>query len=76
VTTRPAAVVCVIGSNMAIPGVLARATQVLSDNQVNVNCVSQSFRQVNMQFVVERSDYRKAIAALNHALCLGGKKAS
>jgi aspartate kinase len=70
VTTKPAAIVCVIGSNIAIPGVLARAAQVLADNQVNVNCVSQSYRQVNMQFVIERADYQKAIVALNQALCL------
>jgi len=73
VTSKPSAVVCVIGSNIAIPGVLARATQVLAENQINVNCVSQSYRQVNMQFVIERSDYKKAIVALNQALCLGRK---
>jgi aspartate kinase len=73
VTSKPSAVVCVIGSNIAIPGVLARATQVLADNQINVNCVSQSYRQVNMQFVIERADYKKAIIALNQALCLGRK---
>ncbi len=66
----PAAIVCVIGTNMAIPGVLARAAQVLADNDINVNCVSQSFHQVNMQFVIDRTDYRKAITALNQALCL------
>ncbi len=76
VTAIPAAVVCVIGSNMAIPGVLARAAQVLADNKINVNCISQSFRQVNMQFVIDRADYKKAIVALNQALCLGGRKAS
>jgi aspartate kinase len=32
--------------------------------------VSQSLRQINMQFVIERGDYKKAIAALNRALCL------
>lgn len=74
VTIQPAAMVCVIGSNMAIPGVLARATKVLSDCGVNVNCVSQSFRQVNMQFVIDRDAYRKAIAALNQELCLGGRR--
>jgi aspartate kinase len=74
VTIQPAAMVCVIGSNMAIPGVLARATQVLADCGVNVNCVSQSYRQVNMQFVIDRDAYKKAIAALNQALCLGGRK--
>ncbi|HTP28136.1 MAG TPA: aspartate kinase [Anaeromyxobacteraceae bacterium] len=71
VTVFPAAVVCVIGSNIAIPGVLARAAQVLADNQINVNCVSQSLRQINMQFVIDRAHYRKAIVALNEALCLG-----
>jgi len=76
VTTKPAAIVCVIGSNIAIPGVLARAAQVLADNQVNVNCVSQSYRQVNMQFVIERGDYKKAIVALNQALCLGARRAA
>ncbi|HZZ84464.1 MAG TPA: aspartate kinase [Anaeromyxobacteraceae bacterium] len=70
VTVVPAAVVCVIGSNMAIPGVLARATQVLAENQINVNAFSQSLRQVNMQFVIDRTDYKKAVTALNRALCL------
>ena len=65
-----AAVVCVIGSNLAIPGVLARAAQVLADNQINIICVSQSVRQSNMQFVIDRGDYKKAIIALNQALCL------
>jgi aspartate kinase len=66
----PAAVVCVIGSNIAIPGVLARAANVLAENKINVNCVSQSLRQINMQFVIDRGAYRLAIAALNKALCL------
>jgi aspartate kinase len=75
VTVKQAAVVCVIGSNIAIPGVLARATNVLAENQINVNCVSQSLRQINMQFVIERADYKKAIAALNKALCVDGARA-
>jgi aspartate kinase len=76
VTTAPMAMVCVIGSNMAIPGVLARAAQVLAANGVNVNCVSQSYRQVNMQFVIDRADYKKAVVALNQALCLDWRKAA
>jgi aspartate kinase len=70
VTVVPSAIVCVIGTNMAIPGVLTRATQILADAGVNVNCVSQSYNQVNMQFVIERDDYKKAVVALNQALCL------
>jgi aspartate kinase len=72
VTTMPAAVVCVIGTNIAIPGVLARATNVLAENKINVICVSQAYRQINMQFVIDRADYKKAVAALNQALCLNG----
>ncbi len=76
VTTVPMAMVCAIGSNMAIPGVLARAAQVLAENGVNVNCVSQSYRQVNMQFVIDRADYKKAVVALNKALCVDRRHAA
>ncbi len=70
VTVKNSAIVCAIGSNISIPGVLARAAQALADAQINVNCVSQTLRQVNMQFIIERSDYKKAIIALNHSLCV------
>jgi aspartate kinase len=74
VSTMPAAVVCVIGTNIAIPGVLARATNVLAENKINVICVSQAYRQINMQFVIDRADYKKAVTALNQALCLNNTK--
>ena len=70
VTVKNSAIVCAIGSNISIPGVLARAAQALADAQINVNCVSQTLRQVNMQFIIERSDYKQAIIALNHSLCV------
>ncbi|GAO05267.1 aspartate kinase [Anaeromyxobacter sp. PSR-1] len=70
VTVVPSAIVCVIGSNIAFPGVLARATQALAENGINVNAFSQSLRQTNMQFVIDRKDYKQAVIALNRALCL------
>jgi aspartate kinase len=70
VTAVPSAIVCAIGTNIAFPGVLARATQALAAEKINVNAVSQSLRQTNIQFVISRDDYRKAVAALNRALCL------
>ncbi len=70
VTVQPAAIVCVIGTNIAFPGVLARATTALAENRINVNAFSQSLRQTNMQFVIDRGDYKKAVIALNQALCL------
>ena len=70
VTTQPAAIVGVIGTNIAIPGVLSRAASVLAENKINVICISQAYRQINMQFVIDRADYKRAVAALNQALCL------
>ena len=29
-----------------------------------------------MQFVIDRDDYKKAVVALNEALCLDGRKAA
>jgi aspartate kinase len=71
VTTAKAAIVCVMGSNIAIPGVLAKAANALAENSVNVICISQAMRQVSMQFVIERGDYQKAVKALNARLCQG-----
>jgi aspartate kinase len=70
VTVVPSAMVCAIGTNIAFPGVLARATQALADHRINVNAVSQSLRQTSIQFVIGRDDYKRAVAALNDALCL------
>lgn len=72
VTPVPVAVISVIGSNIAKPGVLAKATQVLAQNHINVEAISQSMRQVNMQFVIRREQFKKAIIALNQALCVEG----
>jgi aspartate kinase len=70
VTVVPSAIVSAIGTNIAFPGVLARAAQALAQNKINVNAVSQSLRQTSMQFVIGRDDYRRAVVALNEALCL------
>jgi len=70
VTVKNVAVVCAIGSNFAKPGVLAKAASALAINKINVECVSQSLRQVNMQFVIRREHFVKAIIALNEALCV------
>lgn len=72
VTVKPVALVCALGTNIAMPGIIAKATAALSDNNVNIDAVSQSLKQVNMQFVIGRDDYKTAIVALNDALCVRG----
>ncbi|OLN29186.1 aspartate kinase [Desulfosporosinus metallidurans] len=70
VTVQEAAIVCVIGSNIAMPRILARAANALAKNDINIKCISQSLRQVNMQFVIDRENYAKAIVCLNEDLCV------
>lgn len=72
VIVKPVAMVCAMGTNIAHPGFLYKAAKALSDNDINIVCFSQSMRQVNMQFVIEKECYRKAIVALNDALCYQG----
>jgi aspartate kinase len=70
VTVKPVALVCTLGTNIAQPGIIAKATYALASNNINVDALSQSLKQVNMQFVISREDYKKAIIALNDALCV------
>ena len=69
VTVRKAAIVCAMGTNIAKPGSLGKAASALSVCGINVEAVSQSLMQVNIQFVIRREDYKNAIIALNRALC-------
>jgi len=70
VTVKKAALVCAMGTNITYPGSLAKAATALYEGGVNVEAVSQSLMQVNMQFVIGRKDYKNAIRVLNQALCL------
>ena len=70
VSSRPVAIVCAIGSNIGQPGILARAAQSLAANDINILAVSQTPRQTNMQFIVERTQFAQAQRALHQALCM------
>ncbi len=70
VTHKKAALVCAMGTNITYPGSLAKAATALFEGCVNVEAVSQSLMQVNMQFVIGRNDYENAIRVLNQALCV------
>ena len=72
VTRKDVALVCALGTNITHHGVLAKATGALAEKRINVEAVSQSLMQVNMQFVIRRKDYTGAIASLNQALCVEG----
>jgi aspartate kinase len=74
IIVKNVALVCALSTSVAKPGILAKATKALSENNVNIESISQSLSQVSMQFVINRDDYKKAIIALNEALCVQGQK--
>ncbi len=69
VDTSNVAIVCAIGSNIAKPGILAKATRALADASINILAVSQTSRQTNMQFTMHRDHFVLAQRALHRALC-------
>ena len=69
VSTSPVAIVCAIGSNIAQPGIMAKAALALAEKSINILAVSQTKRQTNMQFIVERDQFAQAQMALHGALC-------
>jgi aspartate kinase len=70
VSTSLVAIVCAIGSNIAQPGIMAKASQALATDRINILAVSQTSRQTNMQFIVERDQFASAQRALHKALCM------
>lgn len=70
VTSKAVAIVCAIGSNIGQPGIMARAAQALAKDQINILAVSQTTRQSNMQFIVNRDEFAGAQRVLHAALCM------
>jgi aspartate kinase len=68
VTVEDAALVCLIGSNIDEPGLLARAAGALAEAGVNIRSAGFALRKVNIQFIVGREEYQPAIISLNQAL--------
>jgi predicted amino acid-binding ACT domain protein len=68
VRTVPMTIVSVIGSNMNVPGFLAKAAGALAQADINILAMGQCMRQVNMQFIIRDEDFENAIIALHRAL--------
>ncbi|QEP44512.1 aspartate kinase [Ectothiorhodospiraceae bacterium BW-2] len=65
---RKVAIVSAIGSDMQVPGLLARAVNALAERSISVLAMHQSMRQVDMQFIVDSNDYQGAVQALHSQL--------
>lgn len=61
-------IVSAIGSDMQVPGILAKTVRALADNDISVLAMHQSMRQVDMQFIINEDDYEQAIKSLHRCL--------
>ena len=68
VNVEKVAMVCLLGSNMDQPGLLAKAATALAANDINIKCAGFALRKVNIQFLVAREHFQMAIIALNKAV--------
>lgn len=68
ISVRKVAIVSAIGSDMQVPGILAKTVKALADSGISVLAVHQSMRQVDMQFVVAEDDYELAVKSLHGCL--------
>ena len=62
------AIVSAIGSDMQIPGILAKTVQAVADSNISVLAIHQSMRQVDIQLVINESDYDQAVKCLHTVL--------
>ncbi len=63
------AIVCALGTNASKPGIISKGTAALASRNINIQALSLSLSQVNIQFVLPRESYQEAIRVLNESLC-------
>ncbi|WP_418903582.1 aspartate kinase [Microbulbifer pacificus] len=68
IQVRKVAVVSAIGTDMKVSGMLSRAVGALASSGISILAVHQSMRQVDMQFIIDESDYESAVKSLHAAL--------
>ncbi|AFJ01520.1 Aspartokinase associated with ectoine biosynthesis [Methylophaga frappieri] len=82
INQQKVSIVSAIGSDMKIPGILAKTVSALAEKNISVLAMHQSMRQVDMQFIIDEDDYDAAIKSLHshlveihdhgRAICLAG----
>ncbi|RDH45887.1 aspartate kinase [Zooshikella ganghwensis] len=68
INQQKVAIVSVVGSDMQVPGMLAKAVQALAEQNISILAVHQTMRQVEMRFIVSEDDYEKAVKNLHRCL--------
>ena len=52
---------------IGVPGVAAKLFSVLADERINILMISQGSSEVNISFIIEKSDLKRALAAIKRA---------
>ncbi|MEH6629140.1 MAG: aspartate kinase [Motiliproteus sp.] len=65
---KKVAIVSAIGSDMKVPGMLAKTVAALAEQGISVLAMHQSMRQVDMQFMINEENYDAAVRALHRCL--------
>jgi aspartate kinase len=68
VTVEPVAMVCLLGTNMDQPGLLAKIAAALANSNINIISAGFALRKVNFQFLISREHFKTAIIELNKAM--------
>lgn len=68
ITVEPVAIVCLLGTNMDQPGLLAKSAMALAKSDINILSAGFALRKVNIQFLIAREHFKTAIIELNKAL--------
>jgi aspartate kinase len=68
VTIEKVAMVCLLGTNMDQPGLLAKSAYALTENNINIKSAGFALRKVNIQFLIAPEQFKTAIIALNKAM--------
>ena len=68
VTIEKVAMVCLLGTNMDQPGLLAKSANALTENNIDIKSAGFALRKVNIQFLIAPEHFKLAIVALNKAM--------
>ncbi len=68
VETKKVAFVCAVGTDLDMPGLLARCATALGDAAIPILSASQPLRGVDVRFVVVEEDYERAVQALHDSI--------
>lgn len=68
VAVRKVAILSVIGSDLNCSGLTSTAVSAIADSGIELLGMQQPMRHVDIQFVIDESDYDKGVVALHRAL--------